>query len=115
MNEPDGFSAFWKSYPKKVGKGAAVKAWVKQGLSTNQFVQGRIAVALEWQSKQRSWREDDGKFVPHPSTYLNRWQWEDEPPAPQQVSYSMDCPHEPSCSGRNECHVKQQIQRAKAS
>ena len=114
MTTPAGFDRFWSRYPKKVGKGAAVKAWEKQGLSRNQWLQDAIAKALEWQVLRQEWTEQGGKFIPHPSTWLNRWQWEDERPKKAQ-SYQFDCPHDPHCGGRNACHIKQQIAQAKAS
>ena len=34
-NLPKGFSEFWARYPRRVGKGQAAKAWVKNGGSDN--------------------------------------------------------------------------------
>ena len=71
-----GFTEFWKAYPNKTGKGAAEKSWQKQqpDLAT-------VLAALAWQTKQDAWTKDQGKFIPHPSTYLNQRRWEDEQPA----------------------------------
>lgn len=70
-----GFTEFWKAYPNKTGKGAAEKSWEKQkpDLAT-------VLAALAWQTKQDAWTKDQGKFIPHPSTYLNQRRWEDEQP-----------------------------------
>jgi uncharacterized protein YdaU (DUF1376 family) len=70
-----GFTEFWKAYPNKTGKGAAEKSWEKQkpDLAT-------VLAALSWQTKQDAWTKDQGKFIPHPSTYLNQRRWEDEQP-----------------------------------
>lgn len=69
MNE---FEQFWKAYPRKVGKLAAQKAWLKMTPDLSEVLN-----ALEWQTKQKQWL--DG-FIPHPSTYLNQGRWMDEPP-----------------------------------
>lgn len=74
--DPPGFSEFWQDYPRKVGKGAARKAWrrLKPPL-------GAILVALAWQRRSPDWQKDGGQYIPHPATYLNETRWEDEPPA----------------------------------
>lgn len=63
------FDAFWHSYPRKVGKGAARKAYAKALLKTNSAViasaVGRICV-------------DEPEFIPHPATWLNQERWLDE-------------------------------------
>ncbi len=75
------FEAFWRTYPRKVDKRRAWKAWVKnkcEGLN------GEIERALAWQVPQTDWTKEGGKFIPHPSTYLNNSRWEDEPSEPAQ-------------------------------
>lgn len=71
------FADFWKKYPRRVGKGAAWKAWQK--LHPSADVVGTMLAALEWQRKQDDWLRDGGRFVPHPATWLNQTRWEDEP------------------------------------
>lgn len=70
-----GFTEFWQAYPRKVGKGAAEKAWTK----ANPDLQS-VLTALAWQTKQDAWTKDGGQFIPHPGTYLNQRRWEDEKP-----------------------------------
>lgn len=69
------FDEFWKAYPKKVGKGAARKAWgkVKQPAT----VLPLILKALEWQKASEQWTKDKGQYIPNPATYLNETRWED--------------------------------------
>ena len=67
---PPGFADFWKAYPRRVGKGAAVRAYVKVG---GQSVLPDILKDL----KRREWPEDV-QYIPHPATYLNQWRWLDE-------------------------------------
>lgn len=73
---PRGFDLFWKAYPKKVGKGAAEKAWKK--ISKPSEILGKIVLALQWQKKSEQWTRDNGQFIPHPATYLNEKRWDDE-------------------------------------
>jgi hypothetical protein len=72
-----GFDDFWQRYPLHVGKQAARKAWAKLGPSPPL---GSIVDALAWQRELPRWREDGGRYVPHPATYLNGRRWEDERP-----------------------------------
>ena len=74
-NTSVGFTEFWKAYPKKIGKGAAEKAWNKHKPDLDQ-----VLAALAWQTKQESWLKDRGQFIPNPGTYLNQQRWLDEKP-----------------------------------
>lgn len=67
------FDTFWQAYPKKVGKGAAEKAWqkMKPNLAT-------VLTAVEGQKSSEQWSKDSGKFIPHPTTWINQRRWEDE-------------------------------------
>lgn len=70
------FSQFWAAYPKKQGKGAAEKAWMKLKPSetlTNQMIQ-----ALELAKKCSQWNRDGGQYIPNPATWLNQKRWEDD-------------------------------------
>lgn len=70
------FEAAWKVYPKKTNKGAALKAWnaaIKRGLPVDLMPQH-----IESRMYEPDWRKDDGKFVPHFSTWLNADGWLDD-------------------------------------
>lgn len=72
----DPFEQFWKVYPRKVGKAAARKVWDK--------IKDRPPVihlteAVERAVQTDQWKKDNGQFIPHPATWLNRGQWADEP------------------------------------
>lgn len=69
----DGFDEFWNTYPKKTGKGAALKSWVKEKPPLELVQQ-----ALAWQIKSDQWIKNGGQYVPNPSTYLNQNRWLDE-------------------------------------
>ena len=75
------FCIFWKEYPKKVGKAAAEKAFIKLKPSEEMLQQMLEAIKAQKQSEQ--WARDGGQFIPHPATWLNRGQWDDEITAPQ--------------------------------
>ena len=66
------FADFWKAYPRKIGKEAALKAWRK--LKPDTALLTKMLDALDWQKK--AWL--DPQFIPHPGTYLNGRRWEDD-------------------------------------
>jgi len=66
----DGFDGFWHLYPRKVGKGAARKAWAAAIGKTS--VAEIMAGLARWQPPP------DSKFTPHPATWLNAERWADE-------------------------------------
>lgn len=70
------FSAFWDAYPRKVGKGAAQKAFSKVGVPLD-----TLLTALEQQKRSDQWNRDGGQYIPYPATWPNQRRWEDEPPA----------------------------------
>lgn len=70
------FGQFWAIYPRKVAKPRALKAWKKLSMSFEQFE--RLMAALETTKKSEQWQRDSGRFIPHPSTWLNDERWNDE-------------------------------------
>jgi len=70
------FAEFWAVYPKKVGKGAAEKAFKKIQPSAKLFTQ--ILAAISRQRNSNQWRKNNGQFIPNPATWLNQCRWEDE-------------------------------------
>lgn len=73
------FAEFWKAYPKKVGKGAALKAYGKIKPSAELHRSMLEAIAIQKQSEQ--WQKNRGQYIPNPSTWLNQSRWEDELPS----------------------------------
>jgi len=66
---PPGFDRFWSAYPRKVGIGAARKAFAA---ALRKAPANEIVAAVEryrWPSTAR--------FIPHASTWLNRESWSD--------------------------------------
>jgi hypothetical protein len=68
-----GFDEFWKAYPRKVGKGAALASWRKVKPPINP-----VLSAIQKARQSPDWLKDRGAFIPHPSTWLNQSRWEDE-------------------------------------
>jgi hypothetical protein len=87
------FDEFWKHYPRKVGKGAALTAWKKVEAPKSTLL--KIITALTWQNKSDQWTRDNGRYIPYPATYLNQRRWEDEPPEGSRESTinHITCPH----------------------
>jgi len=70
------FDRFWSAYPRKVGKGRALQVWKRQNLDN---LLDQILSTLSWQVHSNQWRSEGGKFIPHPTTWLNGKCWLDEP------------------------------------
>lgn len=74
--QPDtAFDTFWKAYPRKVGKDDARKVFARKKCAS---IIVPIIAAIEAQKLGVQWCKDDGRFIPHPSTWLNRGSWDDE-------------------------------------
>ncbi|MAO22113.1 MAG: hypothetical protein CMJ25_15300 [Phycisphaerae bacterium] len=67
------FDDLWKMYPKKVGKGQARKAYSS---ALRKVDHDKIHLALI--EYVRSTQNDDKKYLPHLSTWLNGERWDDE-------------------------------------
>lgn len=70
------FNEFWELYPNKKGKGQAVKTFQKQVKNKETF--DLIVKDLERRKGYEGWIKEDGRFIQHPSTYLNQEMWLDE-------------------------------------
>lgn len=73
VSREEDFEKFWEVYPKKVGKGAAKKAFSKVKAPVETLVS-----AVRRQKCSLQWSKDDGQYIPNPSTWLNQGRWEDE-------------------------------------
>ncbi len=67
------FERWWLAYPRKVGKGAARKAW--------QLAEAKVGGDLLLAAVHRQRWADDPRFIPHPATWLNGERWADDPGA----------------------------------
>jgi len=72
----ESFAIFWHRYPRKVAKQKAMQVWLK--LSPDEKLMKEIMDGLEKYIKSDGWKRDDGRYIPHPTTFLNQRRWEDE-------------------------------------
>lgn len=70
------FARFWKAYPRKEGKKVARQAFKK--LKVSDELLGQMLEAIKSQQDSENWQKDNGRYIPHPSTWLNQGRWEDE-------------------------------------
>lgn len=73
-------TAFWNGYPKKKGKGN-VEKWFKQHQPSEILLAAMLA-KVELLKTSNEWQERNGKYIPHPYSWLNAKGWEDEPAMP---------------------------------
>lgn len=70
------FEKFWDAYPRKIGKGKAWDIW-KRDKPTVELLKIILNSVAEHKETEQ-WQGDGGKFIPHPSTFLRQWRWEDD-------------------------------------
>ena len=76
LTAPSDFERFWECYPRKEGRKAARVAWNK---ATDKPGIEVIEHAIERARATEQWQGNNGKFIPHPTTWLNQGRWADEP------------------------------------
>jgi hypothetical protein len=70
------FERFWEVYPLKVGKDAARKEWLKR--SPDDDLTTLMIKKVREHEASPQWRDQDGKFIPHPRTWLHQGRWQDQ-------------------------------------
>lgn len=75
-SDQERFDQFWKIYPNKKAKNAALRRWktMKISAETFQAIMGGLQRALV----SKEWAKDGGAYIPHPATWLNGGCWEDD-------------------------------------
>ena len=72
------FEKFWKIYPKKTGKMTAQASFEKalnSGTSAKRIIDAlQLIVNLKWSK----FPEDEKRYIPNPTTWLNQERWNDE-------------------------------------
>lgn len=71
------FAEFWSLYPRKQGKGAALKAWAKIKPDGELFAT-IVASVQDNVARNAQWQREGGRFIPMPATWLNQTRWLDE-------------------------------------
>lgn len=79
----ESFVAFWDAYPKKKGKQAALKAWMKlltsQKIKTHDEANQLADQIMEGvETYSQATKTEDQKFIKHPQGWLNDGRWLDE-------------------------------------
>lgn len=87
-NPAAAFERFWAAWPKKVAKAEAQKAWGQLIRDRKLPPVGVLVAAIEAQRRTRQWLKDEGRYIPHPATWLRRAQWNDELP---QLPSATEC------------------------
>jgi len=68
------FETFWSMYPRKIAKGAALKAWLKLTPLDQQLAIDALPNHVKhWEIKQT-----EKEYICYPATWLNGWRWLDE-------------------------------------
>jgi hypothetical protein len=81
------FDDFWKLYPgpRKVGRSKCLTLWTANGFEA---VGDQVLLHVAAMAASPQWKEQEGKFIPSPLTYLNQRRFEDglpEQPRPRLV------------------------------
>lgn len=71
-----GFEAFWQAYPKKVGKEAARKLYLR--LRPGKALRETMLAAIRGQRASEQWQRNAGQFIPNPATWLQQGRWQDD-------------------------------------
>jgi hypothetical protein len=72
------FESFWREYPKKTGKDAAYRAWKAKKRERRLPSLEVLVAALDRAKESDQWREEGGKYIPNPATWINQGRWQDE-------------------------------------
>ena len=91
----EAFKLFYENYPKKVQRGRAERAF-RSKVKKSQTLE-LILKDLERRKDFYDWKKDNGKYIPHPATYLNGEQWLDEYEVGKKETF------------KNKGYIKQQV------
>ena len=67
------FLEFWELYPKKVDKEGSRRAF-KRIKKLKEVFPGIIR-AIEIQKQSKQWNQDNGQYIPNPTTYIHQERW----------------------------------------
>lgn len=73
--ESGAFKTFYEAYPRKEARPKAASVWRTKNLDSEFEA---IAAGLERAKRSEQWVKDNGRFIPHPATWLNQERWKDE-------------------------------------
>lgn len=100
------FDVFWQRYPRRIGRIAAQKAYVK---ARKTATADDIIAGVDRYIAHKPQYAD----YCHPTTWLNQGRWMDEYTAPVNIHVGaydpFRCPHTPPCEGRWRCHQRTEM------
>jgi hypothetical protein len=96
--DPEGFTAFWTAYPRKVEKPKAIAAW--KALHPDEPTRAAILAGLTRWVGSPDWTKDGGQFIVYPERFLKNRRWEDEP-----QNGNGGQPHVPKPAPQRECRA----------
>ncbi|MDC7221591.1 MAG: hypothetical protein PQJ59_16775 [Spirochaetales bacterium] len=74
------FSRFWHVWPKKVQKKTArQKYFLMHKKKRLPEINELLEIIEKWKNTE-DWKKDDGRYIPHPATWINQERWEDALP-----------------------------------
>lgn len=71
------FETFWNLYPRKINKKKSKQIFLSLSKKSD-FDLSFVMSQLKKQTEQQGWIKENGKWVPHPTTWLNNEKWNDE-------------------------------------
>jgi hypothetical protein len=75
----DRFERWWRHYPKKVGKKAALAEWLKITPAPDEAFIERAIALLAQQRTSPEWIKEGGQYIPDPERYIRKGRYLDEP------------------------------------
>ena len=85
--EDNMFWEFWNFYPRKEGKAAAERSWIRQKIGLSEEFYDKVMGAL---CDQIDHKWDEPKFIPHAATWLNGQRWLDVVDKPSGWSQKIE-------------------------
>jgi hypothetical protein len=73
--EERNFEKFWSEYPKKIGKKKAEQAFGH--ILAHYTIENILAGLAKWKESDQ-WKKEKGRYIPHPTTWINGERWNDE-------------------------------------
>jgi hypothetical protein len=99
---PISFEEFWRVWPNKVAKKAALRAWAKVPIKAHR----QIVYAIGRAKNSDQWRRG---VIPHPATWLNGNRWEDYEYVEPKPVVSVAVPEEPGAPMPD--HLKEMVEK----
>jgi hypothetical protein len=84
----------YASYPRHIGRGAALKA-IEKALKKVPY--GRLSAALQAYCRKVEAERTEDQFIPHPATWFNQERYDDDMTPHPRAQAQLDKPRCPEC------------------